>query len=222
MMHKAGLVSFYGASIMCEFGESVKMFDYTKNAVNDILFGNFNEYVCLPSPEWTDDYIPWEESNINIPYKMQQDAHGHELINGSGTARGHLLGGCLDVFMMVIGTAIWPTLAEWKDAMLFIETSEDRPSPDFITWAFRNLAAQGILKVIKGIIVGKPQGERYYEEYKTAIRQVVVDEEKLIDMPILYNINFGHAKPAGIIPYGIEAEINCEEKTITFLESPTR
>lgn len=30
MMHKAGLVSFYGPSIMCEFGEYVKMFDYTK------------------------------------------------------------------------------------------------------------------------------------------------------------------------------------------------
>ena len=30
MMRKAGLVSYYGPSVMCEFGEYVKMFDYTK------------------------------------------------------------------------------------------------------------------------------------------------------------------------------------------------
>ena len=50
--------------------------------------------------------------------------------------------------------------------MLFIETSEDRPSPDFVKWTLRNLAAQGILRNIIGIIVGKPQAEQYYEEYK--------------------------------------------------------
>jgi len=104
---------------------------------------------------------------------------------------------------------------------MFIETSEEKPSPDFIKWTFRNLAAQGILKVLKGIIVGKPQGEKYYEEYKTAITQVVYSEEHLHELPIFYNVNFGHAKPIGIIPYGIMAELNCENKTITFLESAT-
>ena len=49
----------------------------------------------------------------------------------------------------------------------------------------------------------------------------MVDEEKLVNLPIFYNVNFGHAKPIGIIPYGIIAELNCEEKTITFLENPT-
>ena len=54
-----------------------------------------------------------------------------------------------------------------------------------------------------------------------AINQVVVYEEKLLDLPIFYNVNFGHAKPIGIIPYGILTELDCEKKTITFLESPT-
>lgn len=41
------------------------------------------------------------------------------------------------------------------------------------------------------------------------------------ELPIFYNVNFGHAKPIAIIPYGIEAELNCENKTIRFLENPT-
>ncbi len=221
MMHKTGLVSFYGPSIMCEFGEYVKMFDYTKKAVEDILFGTWEEYELLPSSEWTDDYIPWQESNINTPHSMKKDAHGYEIINGKGIVTGHLLGGCIDVFMMANGTTIWPTLDEWSNSILFFETSEDKPFPDFILWTLRNLAAQGILNAINGIIVGKPKDETYYEEYKTAIRRVIVEEEYLTELPIFYNVNIGHAKPIGILPYGIETELNCSKKTIRFLESPT-
>ncbi len=83
------------------------------------------------------------------------------------------------------------------------------------------MTAQGILNTINGIIVGKPKDETYYEEYKEAIRQVIVEEEHLIELPIFYNVNIGHAKPIGILPYGIETELNCSKKTIRFLESPT-
>lgn len=152
---------------------------------------------------------------------MKKDSHGYEVINGIGVVQGHLLGGCIDVFMMAIGTKVWPTLEEWENAILFIETSEDKPAPDFIIRTFRNLAAQGIFNVIKGIIVGKPQGEKYYDEYKAAITQVIVNEEHLNNLPIFYNVNFGHAKPIGIIPYGIQAQLDCKNKSIVFLESPT-
>lgn len=221
MMYKAGLVSFYGPSIMCEFGEYVKMLSYTQKAVEDILFGEWEQYVVLPSKEWSDDFIAWQECNINTPIKMKKDIHGYEIINGRGIVQGHLLGGCVDVFMMAIGTKIWPTLNEWKGAILFIETSEEKPSPNFVKWTLRNFAAQGILAVINGIVVGKPQGEVYYEEYKEAIIQVVVNEEHLENLPILYNVNFGHAKPIGVIPYGIKAQIDCDNKSFTLLESPT-
>lgn len=221
MMYKAGLVSFYGPSVMCEFGEYVKMFDYTAEAVRAVLFENTIGYEIKPSPEWSDDFVPWCEENQNIKKLMKTDTHGYEILQGKGKAVGHLLGGCIDVFTMVIGTEIFPTVEQWKDAILFIETSEDRPTPDFVKWTLRNLAAQGILKVLNGIIVGKPQGEQYYEEYKEAILKVVACEEKLTDLPIIYNVNFGHAMPIGVIPYGIKVQLDCDEKRITLLESAT-
>ena len=221
MMYKAGILSYYGPSIMCEFGEYVKMFDYTQKAVKDILFGEWEQYPILSSAEWTDDYILWQESNINTPHNMKKDTHGYEVINGNGIVQGHLLGGDIDVFMMAVGTEIWPDLKKWDNAILFIETSEDKPSPTFVKWTLRNLAAQGILNTINGIIVGKPQGEEYYDEYKEAIKQVVANEEHLNNLPIFYNVNFGHSKPIGIIPYGIKAELNCKNKSIILLECPT-
>lgn len=221
MLYKAGLGSFYGPSVMCEFGEYVKMFDYTSSSVQDILFGSSAGYQLLSSPEWSDDFVSWDEKNMSIPKKLKQDTHGYELLQGTETVQGHLLGGCLDVFMMAIGTEIWPTIDDWTDAILFVETSEDKPSPDFVKWTFRNLAAQGILKVLKGIMIGKPQNEVFYEEYKEVIKQVVAEEEHLTELPIFYNVNFGHAMPIGIIPYGIMAEMNCENLSITYLESAT-
>lgn len=162
MMNKAGLVSFYGPSIMAEFGEYVKMFDYTKEAVKNILFSKCNNYEIKSSEVWSGDYLDWDEKNINIAKKLIKELHGYEILQGSGVITGKLLGGCIDVFPMIVGTEIWPTKEEWKDKILLIETSEDRPNPIYITYYLRNLGALGIFDEIKGIIVGKPQAEQYY------------------------------------------------------------
>ena len=34
-------------------------------------------------------------------------------------------------------------------------------------------------------------------------------------------MNFGHAAPIGVIPYGVTAEIDCAAKTVVLLESAT-
>lgn len=221
MMYKAGLTSFYGPSVMCEFGEYVSMFEYTKKAVTDILFGDTQDYRIEGSREWSKDFVPWDERNITIAKEMIKDEHGYEILQGKGKAEGHLLGGCLDTFVMCYGTEVWPALEKWKGAILFIETSEEKPSPHLVKYNLRNLAAQGILKVISGILVGKPQEEVYYEEYKEVIKQVIAGEEQLTDLPIVYNVNFGHSYPIGILPYGIQIEIDCDEKTLTLLENAT-
>lgn len=220
MLYKAGLTSFYGPSAMVEFGEYGKMMDYTEKAVRDILFTGWDSYELTSSPEWTDEHINWSEETRHLSRKMKPETRGYEVLHGSGKATGHLLGGCIDVFTMINGTAIWPSRQKWQGAILFWETSEEKPTPEFVKYALRGLAAQGILSGINGIMVGKPKDETYYEEYKKSILKVIVEEEKL-DIPIFYNVNFGHATPIGIIPMGIQAELDCECKSIRFLECPT-
>ena len=221
MMNKAGVVSYYGPSIMCEFGEYVKMFDYTKDAVNNILFKDTNGYEIKSSNSWSDDFVEWKEENINICKKLRKEEHGYEILSGSGIVRGKLLGGCIDVFPMIVGTDIWPSLENWKDKILLIETSEEKILPTYLLYYLRNLGAQGILNVIKAIIVGKPQDEKYYDEYKD-IYLKVLKEFKIENLPIIYNVNIGHAYPTGILPLGIEYEIDCDKKTLKLLESATK
>lgn len=220
IMNKAGVVSYYGPCVMCEFGEYVTMFDYTVNAIHKVLFNNSKGYEITPSDTWSKDYVEWKESNIRIEKKRIPEQHHYEVLSGSGIICGEVLGGCIDVFPMIIGTEIWPSKEEWRDKILLLETSEEQIKPDYLLWYLRNLGAQGILNVIKGMIVGKPQAERYYEEYK-AIYLTVLKEFHCETLPIIYNVNIGHAYPIGIFPLGIEYEINLDHKTITLQESAT-
>ncbi len=220
IMNKVELVSFYGASIMTDFAEYVKMFDYTKNAVENILFKDSKGYEIKSSDTWSNDFVPWKEENQNIEKKLIKEEHHYEVISGSGVIKGKLMGGCIDVFPMILETEIWPKKDKWKDKIMLIETSEEKMSPEYLLFFLRNLGAQGILNVIKGIIVGKPQDEAYYEEYKEMYLKVL-KEFNVENLPILYNVNIGHAYPNGVLPLGIEYLIDLDKKQIVLLESAT-
>lgn len=220
MMNKAGVVSYYGPSVMAEFGEYVQMFDYTEKSVKSILFDDSNGYEITSCEYWSDDHVSWSEENVNVKKKTRPEEHHYEVLSGRGIITGKLLGGCLDVFPMIVGTEIWPECNEWKNKILLVETSEEKPNPDLVLYYLRNLGAQGILNQIRGIVVGKPQDEQYYEEYKGVYR-AVLNEFNCQYLPVIYNVNIGHAVPTGILPLGIECEINLDKKTIRLLESAT-
>ena len=217
MMYKAGLVSYYGPCFLCDFAEYVDMYDYTEKVVRDLLFDAKDNYKIEKCDYWTNEHIEWCEENMNKSKEKLKDEKGYEVIQGKGKVQGKLLGGCLDAFPIYVGTEIWLAKEEWENKILFLETSEDMPKPELVTYYLRNLGAQGIFNVAKGIIVGKPQSEKYYEEYKEVYRKVLKEFGRE-DMPVLYNVNFGHSSPIGIIPYGIECELDVDKKEITLLE----
>ncbi|ADL52233.1 S66 family peptidase [Clostridium cellulovorans] len=216
---KAGISSFYGPSILAEFAENVEMFKYTKDWVNKALFEDDFLGTIEPSETWTSEYLPWEEKNKNIKRNVNNDDRGYELLQGKGIVQGHLLGGCIEVLEMMKGTELWPSLESFENSILFFETSEDKPEPTQVEYWLRNYGIMGVLQKVNGIIFGKPYDEQYYEEYKNVILKVVRDELKLVDLPILYNMNFGHTAPMFIIPYGAMAEVDCNLKKFSILES---
>ena len=73
----------------------------------------------------------------------------------------------------------------------------------------------GLFEAISGLVVGKPIDEVFYEEYKAILKA----ELKEYNIPVLYNFNFGHSYPRAIIPYGIEAVLDANHKTLTLVES---
>lgn len=214
---KAGISSFYGASVLNEFAENVKMHDYTVKYINKALFSNGPIGKIEPPEYWTSERVPWLIENKYTERKMQPNT-GYELLQGTGIAQGRLIGGCVEVLEMAKQTPLWPNDDAWKGAVLFLETSEDMPEPTYVEYWLRNYGTQGILNKINGIIWGKPYDNKYYDEYKEVIYKVLKELE-LNNLPVLYNVSFGHTLPMTVIPYGALAEINCEEKSFSILES---
>lgn len=218
MCYKAGLSSFYGPAILTDFAENVEMSEYTVESIMKTLFSDDVIGDIAQSKEWTAEHLTWDDINNNNIKRTFKENTGYELLQGKETVRGNLMGGCLEVMEMIKGTELFPKLEDFDNAILFFETSEETPKPEYIRWWLRNYGALGILDRVNGIIFGKPKGEVYYEEYKEEILKVLKEYNRE-DMPVLYNLSFGHCEPKFLIPYGAMAEINCEDILFSILES---
>ena len=216
--HKAGISSFYGPAILTDFAENVQMHEYTVESIKKTLFSNEVIGEIKPSPVWTSQRLEWVIENKHISREMNEDNKGYELLQGKGIAQGRLIGGCIEVLEFAKGTSLWPDKAYFKDSILFFETSEDLPIPANIEYWLRNYGTQGILQEVNGIIFFFFLHEKYYEEYKESIA-TILHELGLNELPVLYNLNFGHTEPKFVIPYGAMAEINCEEVKFSIIDS---
>lgn len=218
-MIKAGVSSFYGPNVLTDFAENVDMAPYTANMVERILFSNEIIGTIEPADEWAIEVLEWDEAEKDEPLQMLPNK-GYERLQGSGVVKGRLIGGCMDVLEIAKGTDIWPEMASWENSILFLEVANGALEPKNLKSWLRNYAAQGILQNVNGLIFGKPQNEKYYDDYKNIILDVM-KENHLENVPVLYNLNFGHTKPKTILPYGAMAEIDSTKATFSILESGT-
>jgi len=220
---KAGLVSFYGPTIMAGFAENGGLFSYMKNSIRRTLFQTDAIGVIEPNTDdWTVERLEWGELANQEMKRALNPCTGWKYLQGTGVHRGHLLGGCIEVLDWLRGTELWPTPETWQDAILFLETSEEAPPPANVKYMLRAFATLGVFECLSGILFGRPGGEfpiERFEEYDQVILQVVRDEEGFLDLPIITNMDFGHTDPIFVLPYGVQAEIDCDKNQFSILEN---
>jgi len=219
MCFKAGLSSYYGPSVLNDFAENIAMSDYTVRAIQKTLFSGEVIGKIPPSDTFCAQYLEWKDKTINIAREFINNTP-YELMQGNGTVRGRLIGGCLEVLNLLCGTPLFPEHSAFEEAILFLETSESHPPDWYIEDFLRKLGANGILAQLSGIFCGKPRSGKLYEEYKVSIRKVLAEYGRS-DLPVLYNGSFGHNEPKTVLPYGALAEIDCQTCTFSILESGT-
>ena len=215
-----GLVTYYGPSVMAGFAY-LNCFPEAVEEYRKAFFEN-SFYEIKPFSVWADAYQRWEDTaNTGKVVRMRDDHIPHVWINKGTKTAGCLWGGCLEVLDMMNGTFAWPEPEFWKDRILMLETSEDKPSPRQVGYRLRNYGAQGILSSIKGLLIGKPKDytdaemHALYEE----VKRVVVGEYGCNTLNIVANIGFGHTDPHHILPMGVPLTIDPEKETLIFSET---
>lgn len=226
MFYRLGLETFYGPALITDLAElDTEMLPYTKKYLNKFLTNDI-EVEIESSEVWYDDRENYGVEAIGTSRTEHTETHGFEVLKGTGKVRGKLYGGCIEVFYMAMtgwrhedakeivekaGVLLSPE--EYADKILFLETSDECPTPEELERMLFELKKQGMFGA-RGIIVGKPMQEKYYDEYKEVWQKVLADAE----IPVLYNVNFGHAVPRCIVPYGVETEVDYGNKTIKVVE----
>ena len=61
-------------------------------------------------------------------------------------------------------------------------------------------------------MAGKPRDETYAAEYRQLLTEITAHP----DLPIVFNVNIGHAQPRCILPLGVEATVDTREQVIRF------
>lgn len=224
MLRKVGLRTFYGQAFLpdiCELGPT--MLSYTQRCLEELLMTGGVSAVT-PSDTWYQSRNDFGPGQLGVSLREHPNP-GFRLIQGAPVFSGKILGGCIDsLFDLFDGTryadmpglcrryGLFPTAEEWCGHILLLETSEELMRPTTYRRALGHLRDAGVFEAVSGVLVGKPMDERYQEEYERALVEVIADPT----LPVVSNVNVGHAQPRCIIPFEVDARVDASRQVITF------
>ena len=226
MLHKAGVRTFYGQAFLsdvCELGP--EMLPYTRTYFEELITtGGIRE--VRPSDVWYEERKEFSPAEVGkaLPPRPNE---GFELLQGPARFSGKILGGCIDSLydffngdryadMPVLCRKyhLFPDAEDWKGRILLLESSEEKPTPELYRRSLEYLKGTGVFDAVSGVLAGKPMDETYAEEYKQLLVEVIDRPE----LPIVSNLNIGHAMPRCIMPFGVNAVVDAANQVIRFAE----
>lgn len=218
--NQLGLVTLHGPAIMAGFSQWDALGQKFQKHIKTILFENPGNYDYKPFNSYCEGYLNWSDKSNVGKVKPTSKNTGWNILQGDSKIHGQLFGGCIEVLEFMKGTKFWPGDNFWDGKILFLETSEDKPTPDQVKWMLRNYGMQGIFDKISALLIGRPRdySEEENKELNENIVKVVNTEFKNKNLPIITNMDFGHTDPQWILPLGIKAEIDCHKKEFKLIE----
>ncbi len=224
MLHKAGMRSFYGQAFLPDICElSPDMLPYTRRYFEELITtGTVKE--ITPADTWYEQRESFGTDQIEVDLPQHVNS-GFELLQGPARFSGKILGGCIDsMYDMFDGETyqdmpaicekyhLFPDVDDWKGRIILLESSEEKMPPEKYKKALEYLKERGVFGAVSGVLVGKPMDGAFEEEYNELLVEVIDDTR----LPVLCNINIGHALPHCIIPFGVDCEVDAEEQVIRF------
>jgi muramoyltetrapeptide carboxypeptidase len=127
-----------------------------------------------------------------------------------GKAAGTIVGGNLTTIESLLGTPFEPT---WDNTILFWEDCfMEIHAVDMILSHFE---LAGVFKKVNGIVVGRPLEIAETEmKINLTFEQFIQEYFSEYNIPIMYNVDFGHNDEKQVIPIGKIVEIDTDSLTI--------
>ncbi len=214
--HQLGLSTFYGPNLLTTVAEAQDWHPYSKYWFQKVFFQAEAIGEIPPSKDWSFDAHDHTNPQHTRQYIINE---GYERVQGKGVVRGRLFGGHGGLMEYGEESPIVLTQADFANTILFFEDIPDFCDVEYMGNFFDWLGRKGYLQVLKGVIIGKMCTRSPFTPYAKEIRRVVSGKYGLENLPILYGMNFGHASPICILPYGAEVQLDIEQLRFTILDS---
>jgi len=134
----------------------------------------------------------------------------------SGHAEGPLIGGMLNRLVRVQATSSALALERFDGAILFWEEAFTSTST---VWNDLHVLRQaGMPDRISGMVVGKPFEVEVTQPGPDSLRDIVLEVVGERDIPVLGDVDIGHAGPNLPMPLGVRAEMDADAMTFSLPE----
>lgn len=195
----------YGPSLLNEFAEFPKPFQYTIDCFENTLLNNDTEIVIPQPSQSTDELGDWA-GEIQKPRTLH-DAEPWQFLRGNNI-KGKPFGGCLESVRQLLGT-------KWQKCLtgdiFCLEAAELSGGIGDIVRDITHIKNAGVFEKISGLLLGRWYGLDASEQNEA--NKTVNDLLAEYDFPILANVDFGHTDPQMFLPFG--STLESDGKTIT-------
>ncbi|QDG51147.1 LD-carboxypeptidase [Persicimonas caeni] len=203
---RCGLVTFSGPAVIT-FAKPT-LFDYTVRWFERVLFEGGRE-LDFQAAEMVSTNLWYEREDLAM---LERPSQGWKTY-AAGVARGRLFGGNLGSLLLLSGTPYWPDL---EGTILFVEEDEVE-SPETIDRLFTRLRQMGVYDQVNGMVIGRfPDSVEFTRE--DSLRDILDVALRGYDIPVLYDVDFGHTDPLLTLPIGVEAELDAAGGRFRLLE----
>jgi muramoyltetrapeptide carboxypeptidase len=186
---KTGLICFHGPVGISTFNE------FSTCSLKDVLI------------------YPVENLTLNNP--LTEEDNPEIFAIRSGKCSGRLIGGNLSLAVSLIGT---PYDIDTSGKLIFLEEIGEEPYR--IDRMLTQMIEAGKFKGAKGIILGKFVDCEPKKDNPTSfsLKEVLFNRLYDLNIPVIYGMSFGHIIDKFTLPFGLNAELNVNNQTITLLE----
>lgn len=213
---QTGLVTFNGPALLTDWAEYPDMPAFSRKNVLRAIGTPEPLGDLAPSGWWTEEFLDWSTGEDATRPRQQTPSPGWRWLR-EGSAQGPLIGGCLESLQHLRGTPWWPDMT---GALLFLETSEERPSPEEIDGILMDYENMGVFDKIHGLIFARPYG--YSDEDKVRLHQVIVERAAKFGFPVLAGTDTGHTTPLQTLPIGCHALLDSANDRFAVTEAAVR
>ncbi len=212
LLWNQGIVSYYGGSIMVQFGRGGAMNPDSAASLRQALFTHGVVELTAPAT-FTDEERSWDDPDTLAQEPPMFENSGWVWHNAGRVVEGIAWGGDLTILQwnLAVDRYLLPTEA-YAGAILCIETDEELPAANEVYRMLMCMGERGLLAQFAAVLVARPKAWSFTHPNTPDEKTLFIAQQQAAILmalaeynptaPVVFNVDFGHTDPQCVIPLG--------------------